>query len=96
MPNNDTENIYSAPYENGEGNPIPASKISYDGTGTSIEATTVQNAITEVDTDLQSTKDDVDSIKDIVTFPTDAADGTYVLKATVSQGDVTFAWVAEV
>lgn len=66
MPNNDTENIYSTPFEGGEGNPIPATKVSYDGTGTSIEATNVQAAITEVDTDLQSTKDDVDDIKDIL------------------------------
>ena len=62
MPSNDTQNIYSSEY-GGEGAPIPATKISYDGTGTSIEANTVQGAITEVDTDLQSTKDDVDDIK---------------------------------
>lgn len=96
MPINETENIYSTPFTEGQGNPIPATRVSYDGTGTSIEATTVQAAITEVDTDLQSTKDDVDSIKDIVTFPTDAADGTYVLKATVADGAITFGWVAEV
>ena len=63
MPNNDTENIYSTPFTEGAGNPIPATRISYDGTGTTIEATTVQAAITEVDTDLQSTKDDVDTLK---------------------------------
>ena len=56
MPSNDTENIYATQY-GGEGEPIPASKISYDGTGTSIEAETVQDAITEIDTDLQSTKE---------------------------------------
>ena len=63
MPINDTENIYSTPYTEGTGNPIPATKVSYDGTGTSIEATNVQAAITEIDTDLQSTKDDVNDIK---------------------------------
>lgn len=62
MPSNDTQNIYSTEYS-GEGAPIPATKISYDGTGTSIEATDVQNAITELDTDLQSTKDDVGDLK---------------------------------
>lgn len=62
MPSNDTENIYATQY-GGEGEPIPATKISYDGTGTSIEATNVQGAITEVDTDLQSTKEDVTDIK---------------------------------
>lgn len=62
MPSNDTENIYATQY-GGEGEPIPATKISYDGTGTSIEATTVQAAITEVDTDLQSTKEDVSDLK---------------------------------
>lgn len=65
MPSNDTENIYSTQY-GGEGEPIPATKISYDGTGTSIEATNVQNAITEVDTDLQSTKEDVTDIKEVL------------------------------
>ena len=65
MPSNDTENIYTTQY-GGEGEPIPATKISYDGTGTSIEATTVQAAITEVDTDLQSTKEDVSDLKDAV------------------------------
>lgn len=62
MPSNDTENIYATQY-GGEGEPIPATKISYDGTGTSIVATTVQAAITEVDTDLQSTKEDVSDLK---------------------------------
>ena len=65
MPSNDTEKIYTTQY-GGEGEPIPATKISYDGTGTSIEATTVQAAITEVDTDLQSTKEDVSDLKDAV------------------------------
>lgn len=63
MPSNDTQNVYSTPFNEGEAQPIPASRISYDGTGTSIEATNVQAAITEVDTDLQSTKDDVNDIK---------------------------------
>ena len=62
MPSNDTENIYATQY-GGEGEPIPATKISYDGTGTTIEATNVQDAITELDTDLQSTKDDVSNLK---------------------------------
>lgn len=65
MPSNDTENIYATQF-GGEGEPIPATKISYDGTGTSIEATNVQNAITEIDTDLQSTKEDVTDIKEVL------------------------------
>ena len=62
MASNDTENIYSTQY-GGEGEPIPATKISFDGTGTTIEATNVQGAIAEVETDLQSTKDDVSDLK---------------------------------
>ena len=63
MPSNNTENILSTPFTEGTPNPIPATRISFDGTGTSIEATTVQAAIAELDTDLQSTKDDVDTLK---------------------------------
>lgn len=74
MLSNDTENIYTTQY-GGEGEPIPATKISYDGTGTSIEATSVQGAITEIDTDLQSTKDDVNDIKTAIT------DGSLLLDA---------------
>ena len=48
MPNNDTENIYSTPYEGGEGNPIPATKISYDNTDSGLTATTAQGAIDEL------------------------------------------------
>lgn len=66
MPNNDTQNIYSTPFNEGEAQPIPASRISYDGTGTSIEATNVQAAITEADTDLQSAKNDISDIKDAI------------------------------
>lgn len=94
MPTNETSNIYSSEYA--DPTPIAANTVTYDGTGTSIEATNVQNAITELDTDLQSTKDSFSDVVDMVRFPTDAADGTYVLKATVSDGDATFAWVAEV
>ena len=65
MPSNDTENIYATQY-GGEGEPIPATKISYDGEGTSIVATTVQAAITELDTDLQSTKENVNDIKEVL------------------------------
>lgn len=63
MPSNNTENVLSTPFTEGTGSPIPASRISFDGTGTSIEATDVQAAITELDTDLQSTKDDVSDIE---------------------------------
>lgn len=57
MPSNDTENIYATQY-GGEGEPIPATKISYDNTGTAIEATTVQGAITDLDTGLKGVIND--------------------------------------
>lgn len=52
MPSNDTENIYATQY-GGEGQAIPAEKISYDNTGTAIEATNVQGAITDLDASLK-------------------------------------------
>ena len=62
MPSNDTENIYATEY-GGQGAPIPATKISYDGTGTSISATNVQGAITELDGDVQSAQSDINALK---------------------------------
>lgn len=47
MPSNDTENIYATQY-GGEGEPIPATKISYDNTTSGLTATKVQGAIDEV------------------------------------------------
>lgn len=89
MPNNDTENIYSTPYEEGTGNPIPAEKISYDNAESGLTAETAQAAIDEL-------AGDMNEIVQMPTIPSDSADGTYVLKATVSSGTITYAWVAEV
>lgn len=57
MPNNDTENIYSTPYEGGEGNPIPATKISYDNTTSGLTADNAQEAIDEVAADVDKIVD---------------------------------------
>lgn len=53
MPSNDTENIYSTQY-GGEGEPIPATKISYDNTDSGLSATKVQAAIDELAGDIAS------------------------------------------
>ena len=47
MPSNDTENIYATQY-GGEGEPIPATKISYDNTTSGLTSDDVQEAIDEV------------------------------------------------
>lgn len=47
MPSNDTENIYATQY-GGEGEPIPATKISYNNTTSGLTADDVQEAIDEV------------------------------------------------
>lgn len=48
MPSNDTQNIYSTPFNEGEAQPIPASRISYDNTDSGLTADDVQDAIDEV------------------------------------------------
>lgn len=47
MPSNNTENIYSTPFA-GEGEPVPATKISYDNTVSHLTADRVQAAIDEL------------------------------------------------
>lgn len=47
MPSNDTDNIYATQY-GGEGEPIPATKISYNNTSSGLSATKVQGAIDEL------------------------------------------------
>lgn len=47
MPSNDTENIYATQY-GGEGEPIPATKISYDNTTSGLTADDIQGAIDEI------------------------------------------------
>ena len=47
MPSNDTENIYATQY-GGEGEPIPATKISYDNTASGLTADDIQEAVDEV------------------------------------------------
>ena len=51
MPSNDTENIYAREY-GGQGEPIPATKISYDNTDSGLSATKVQGAIDELAGDI--------------------------------------------
>lgn len=48
MPSNNTENILSTPFTEGTGNPIPATRISYDNTNSGLTADDVQGAIDEV------------------------------------------------
>ena len=57
MPSNDTENIYATQY-GGKGEPIPASKISYDNTTSGLTADDVQEAIDDV----QGAIDDVSAV----------------------------------
>lgn len=47
MPSNDTENIYATQY-GGEGEPIPATKISYNNTTSGLTADDIQEAVDEV------------------------------------------------
>ena len=48
MPTNNTENIYSTPFNEGEAQPIPATRIGYDNTDSGMTATDVQSAIDEI------------------------------------------------
>lgn len=53
MPTNNTENIYSTEFENNP-NPIPSTRVGYDNTNSGLEATTVQGAIDELDSKIDS------------------------------------------
>ena len=88
MPSNDTENIYATEY-GGSGEPIPATKISYDNTGSGLSAEDVQEAIDEV-------VGDIALITNLPALPSDATAGTYVLKATKADDTVTYSWIEEV
>ena len=48
MPSNDTQNIYSTPFNEGEAQPIPATRIGYDNIDSGLTATNVQGAIDEI------------------------------------------------
>ena len=48
MPSNDTQNIYSTPFNEGEAQPIPATRIGYDNTDSGLTADDVQGAIDEI------------------------------------------------
>ncbi len=48
MPSNDTENIYSTQFNEGEAQPIPATRIGYDNDASGLNATNVQEAIDEI------------------------------------------------
>lgn len=95
MPSNDTENIYATQY-GGEGEPIPANKISYDNTDSGLSATKVQAAIDELAGDIDTLTTTVGNITNLPALPSEATAGTYVLKATKVDDTVTYAWVLEV
>ena len=60
MPSNDTENIYATQY-GGEGEPIPATKISYDNTASGLTADDIQEAVDELAGDIAGLAgDDID------------------------------------
>ena len=88
MASNDTENIYSTEY-GGNGAPIPANRISYDNTESGMTADDVQDAIDEL-------AGDIALITNLPALPSDATAGTYVLKATKADDEVTYSWVEEV
>lgn len=48
MPSNDTQNIYSTPFNKSEAQPIPATRIGYGNTSSGLTATNVQSAIDEI------------------------------------------------
>lgn len=48
MPTNSTENIYSTPFNEGEAQPIPATRIGYDNTDSGLTAEDAQSAIDEL------------------------------------------------
>lgn len=48
MPNNDTQNVYSTPFNEGEAQPIPATRIGYDNTDSGLTSDDVQGAIDEI------------------------------------------------
>lgn len=52
MPSNNTENIYSTPFNEGEAHPIPATRIGYTNTDSGLTATNVQSAIDEIAGDI--------------------------------------------
>ena len=62
MPSNDTENIYATQY-GGEGEPIPASKISYDNTTSGLTADDIQGAIDEVAGAIDEIAEDVSNLE---------------------------------
>ena len=61
MPSNDTENIYATQY-GGEGEPIPATKISYDNTTSGLTADDIQEAVDEVAGSLNQLAENVDEL----------------------------------
>ena len=62
MPTNDTENIYATQY-GGEGEPIPATKISYDNTTSGLTADDIQEAVDEVALEAKGASQGVTSLE---------------------------------
>ena len=81
MPSNNTENIYATQY-GGEGEPIPATKISYDNTTSELTADDVQEAIDEV---ALETKGNTEHITDLET----ALAENFIIKSTTETVSVT-------
>lgn len=65
MPSNNTENIYSTQY-GGEGEPIPATKISYDNTTSGLTADGVQGAIDELASSVGTLASSVGTLEETV------------------------------
>ena len=76
MPSNDTENIYATQY-GGEGEPIPATKISYNNTISGLTADDAQEAIDEVSSDVGTVTSAFNTLKGKL-------DGNKVLKGIFS------------
>lgn len=62
MPTNDTQHILSTPLNEGEAQPIPATKISYNNTTSGLTADDAQEAIDEVAGDLNELGEAIDEL----------------------------------
>ena len=81
MSSNDTENIYATQY-GGSGEPIPASKISFDNTTSGLTADDIQEAVDEV---ALATKANTEHITDLETALAD----NFIIKSTTETVSVT-------
>lgn len=95
MPSNDTENIYATQY-GGEGEPIPATKISYDNTASGLTADDIQEAVDELagvidtaETAISGLEDDVETIgtfsRENIAAPSEAGLFMFCIKDNIVQ-----------